>query len=166
MGDPLLFCFTRPDVESGNITPFLRRFGKDKLPRDKKLRKLMGTFSFFVDGYNDSPEELYAIQEVRDFYIKLHAHWRYWFFFADLENESLKIITACLMKNVSARNVIGESTANMLLDPLELLQFISAGFNPMNELCERANLSEFDIWKKTKAIFEYYGLPFGEPPLQ
>ena len=164
MGDPLLLFFTRPDVESGNVSPFLSRFGAANLPRDKKLRRLMGTFSFFVDGYNETPEEIYSIQAVRDFYAKLHAHWPYWFFFADLRNESLQMVTACLLNNVTAQKIIGEPSANLLLDPMELVRFISDGFNPMNEMCERANLSEHAIWQRTGEIFRYYGLPFDQPP--
>lgn len=164
MGDPLMLCFTRPDVEECNMAPFLRRFGKDKLPREKKLRRLMGTFSFFVDGYNDTPEEIYSIQAVRDFYAKLHSHWPYWFFFADLRSESLQMVTACLLKNVTAQKIIGAPSANLILDPMELVHFVSDGFAPMNEMCERANLSEHAIWQRTGEIFRYYGLPFDQPP--
>jgi len=164
MGDPLLLCFTKPDVEAGNITPFLRRFGRDKLPRGKKLRRMMGTFSFFVDGYNSCPEELYSIQKVRDFYAKLHSHWPYWFFFVDLRGESLQIVTACLLQNVTAQKIIGEPSANVLLDPMDLVRFVSDGFPPMNQMCERANLSEGAFWQRTAEIFRFYGLPFDQPP--
>ncbi len=125
---------------------------------------MMGTFSFFVDGYNDSPEELYSIQSVRDFFAKLHGHWPYWFYFADLRSESLQIVTACLLQNVSARKIVGEPMANVQLDPMELIQFVSKGFTPMNQMCERANLSEHAIWQRTGEIFRYYGLPFDVPP--
>ncbi len=124
----------------------------------------MGTFSFFVDGYNDTPEEIYSIQAVRDFYAKLHAHWPYWFFFADLRGESLQMVTACLLKNVTAQKIIGAPSASLLLDPLELVRFVADGFNPMNAMCERANLSECAIWERTGEIFRYYGLPFDQPP--
>lgn len=44
MSISILLCFTKPDVEEGNIIPFLRHFGADKLTREKKLRRIMGTF--------------------------------------------------------------------------------------------------------------------------
>lgn len=162
MAEPLLICFTRPDVEAGNIAPFLRRFGAPSLPREKKLRRMMGTFSFFVDGYNDTPEEIYSIQAVRDFYSKLHSHWPYWFYFSDLRSESLQMVTACLLQNITARKIVGETSANLLLDPMELLRFVSDGFAPMNAMCERANLSEQVIFERTAEIFRYYGLPFDQ----
>jgi len=164
MEEPLLLCFTRPDVEAGNLTPFLRRFDKKVLPKNRKLARMMGTFSFFVDGYNDDPDEIYSIQKVRDYYASLHARWPYWLYFCDLQSESLQMIAACLLKNVEAHKIIGAPSATLRLDPLELLGFISDGFPPMNEMCERASMSEFDIWKRTKAIFEYFGLPFDALP--
>ena len=164
MNAPIFLCFLRRDVEAGNFSPFFARWGKSKLPKGRKLARLMGTFSFFVDGYNDDPEEIYAIQAVRDFYAALHKQWPYWFFFCDLENESLKMIAACLLRNVAGHKIIGAPSACLVLEPLELLGFISAGFAPMNEMFERAGMSEFDIWKRTKAIFEYFGLPFDVPP--
>jgi hypothetical protein len=48
------------------------------------------------------------------------------------------------------------------LEPLEILQFISGGFVPMNEMCERAGMSERQIFDRTKAVFEYFNLPFDE----
>jgi len=50
------------------------------------------------------------------------------------------------------------------IDPRELLHFISAGWSPMNEMCERAEFSERAIYDRSKAIMEYYHLPFDAPP--
>ena len=49
---------------------------------------------------------------------------------------------------------------------MEVVQFISGGFVPMNEMCERAGMSERQIFERTKAVFEYFNLPFdaGSPP--
>jgi len=35
-------------------------------------------------------------------------------------------------------------------------QFISSGFVPMNEMCEKAGMSERQIFDRTKAVFEYF----------
>jgi hypothetical protein len=43
---------------------------------------------------------------------------------------------------------------------LEILKFISGGFGPMNELCERAGMSERQIFERTQAVFGYFNLPF------
>lgn len=164
MSDPLLLCLVRPDIEAKNLKPFLRRFGKHVLPKGRKLARMMGTFSFFVDGYNDSPDEIYAIQPVRDYYAALHSQWPYWLYFCDLRGESLHMILACLLGNVESHKIIGAPSAYLRLDPLEMLQFLSDCMAPMNEICERAGLSEYEIWKRTKAVFEYFNFPFDSPP--
>ncbi len=47
---------------------------------------------------------------------------------------------------------------------MELLDFLRAGFGPMNSLCERAGMFEDRIHARAKAIFEYFKLPFDAPP--
>lgn len=47
---------------------------------------------------------------------------------------------------------------------MELLQWVAADFDPMNELCERAGLSERAIYGRSKAVFEYLGFPYDAPP--
>ena len=50
-------------------------------------------------------------------------------------------------------------------DPLDLIRFIKRDFMPMNLMCERAEISERGIFDRTKAVFEYFNLPFdAEPP--
>jgi len=31
---------------------------------------------------------------------------------------------------------------------------------PMNEMCERAGMTEQQIFERTRAVFEYFNLPF------
>jgi hypothetical protein len=52
------------------------------------------------------------------------------------------------------------------INPLEVVGFISGGFVPMNEMCERAGMSERKIFDRTKAVFEYFNLPFDTGPPQ
>jgi hypothetical protein len=39
------------------------------------------------------------------------------------------------------------------LEPFEIFQFISGGFMPMDEMCVRAEMSERQIFDRTKAVF-------------
>ena len=43
---------------------------------------------------------------------------------------------------------------------LDLLRFVARDFVPMNEMCDRAEMFEERIYGRTKAVFEYFGLPF------
>lgn len=161
---PMMLVFPRLEIEALNLTPFLRRFGASVLPKGKELAALMGQFNFMVHGYDDDPQEVYAIAEVRAFYRKLRAEWPYWLFFCDLRNEGLLMMTVCCLKELSGAKRIGEPNAQVVINPLELIQFISEGFVPMNEMFERARESEMAIYNRTKAVMEYYGLPFDAPP--
>lgn len=46
------------------------------------------------------------------------------------------------------------------INPLDVVHFISGGFVPMNEMCERAGMNERQIFERTKAVFGYFNLPF------
>ena len=65
--------------------------------------------------------------------------------------------TACL-------RAIADVACGVELDPLELLRWVAANFDPMNALCERAGLSERAIYDRSKAVFEYFGFPYDAPP--
>ena len=46
---------------------------------------------------------------------------------------------------------------------MELLQFLRANFEPMNAMCVRGGMFERRVYERTKAIFEYFKLPFDAP---
>ena len=66
--------------------------------------------------------------------------------------------------NLEGQTKTSEVLSQVQIDPRELLQFIMAGWGPMNEMCERAGMSERAIYDRSKAIMHYYHLPFDEPP--
>jgi hypothetical protein len=80
--------------------------------------------------------------------------------------ENLMMMVMCCLDSLDALKVQGRDQVQVSLEPLEILQFISGGFVPMNEMCERAGTSERQIFDRTKAVFEYFNLPFdaGPPP--
>ena len=61
--------------------------------------------------------------------------------------------------------VDGQTQLAVTYDPLDLLKLFQRDFTPMNLMCERAEMSERGIYDRTKAVFEYFNLPFDvEPP--
>ena len=162
--DPMMLVLPRPEIEALDLGPFLRRFGGSALPEGAELAALMGRFTFIVHGYDDAPHEVYAIGEVRAFYRKLWDEWPYWLFFCDLRTEGLMMMTLCCLKELSGTKRLGEPSAKVEIDPLELIRFNSDGFIPMNDMFERAGESEMAIYRRTKAVMEYYRFPFDEPP--
>jgi len=160
-GDPILVMFGKDEVIHCRPGRFLQKFGEPVLPTGAALGRLLGRFSFFVDGFNEHPAEIYAIPEARRFYRALLRRWPAWFYFADLRTESLLMMTACVMDDFEAVARHGHSRTTLALEPTQLLKFVSSGFEPMNRMFERTGATEEDIYRRTVEIFRYYGLPSG-----
>jgi hypothetical protein len=79
--------------------------------------------------------------------------------------DNLSAMTFCCLPSLNVMKVEGQTQVLVRCDPLELLKFLKRDFLPMNLMCERAGMFEDRIFDRTKALFEYFGLPFdAEPP--
>ena len=59
----------------------------------------------------------------------------------------------------------GQNKLAVTFDPLDVLNFIKYDFMPMNQMYDRAEMFERGIHDRSKAVLEYFGLPFdAEPP--
>ena len=166
MSELILYQFSRDRVEASDAKDFLSRFGKRSLPTGKKLETMMNSVALMIEGYNHDPREIYVIPEVRSFYKQLWQRWPYWLYFCNLDTENLMMMVMCCLDSLDALKVQGQPQVQVQINPMEVVQFISGGFVPMNEMCERAGMSERQIFERTKAVFEYFNLPFdaGPPP--
>ena len=162
--DLIVVMFSKEQVRQRKLAHFLKNFGPAALPSGPALAAMMDTFQFLVDGWNDDPSELYAIPEIRRFYQHFHEVWPYWFFFCDLETETLQMMTLCLLPTLTGIKRLGEPKAGVQYDQLDLLRFIEKNFIPLNTLMERAGMSEMDIYHRTRDVFHYFKLPFDAPP--
>ena len=164
--DLIIYQFSRDRVEAGDAKDFMSRFGNSCLPTGKKLEAMMNSVALMIDGYNQDHREIYAIPEVRSFYKQLWQRWPYWLYFCNLDTENLMMMVMCCLDSLDALKVQGQPQVQVQINPMEVVQFISGGFVPMNEMCERAGMSERQIFERTKAVFEYFNLPFdaGPPP--
>lgn len=161
MADQIIFYqFSRPAIREGDFSDFLSRFGPEKLPKGKDLADMMNGLATFVKGYDTDSREIYSIPEVRTFYSRLDSVWPYWLYFGNLETEGLMIFVLCCLKSLDSLAVKGRPEVQVAYDPMELVNFISRHFVPMNEMCDRAGLSELQIFERTKRVFEYFRLPF------
>jgi len=163
--DLICYQFSRCNVESADFGRFLSLYAPDKLPNGQRLRQMLGTFIFGITGYDDDPRELNSIPEVRSFYSALHKEWPYWLYFCDLGDDRLRLMVLCCLKNMATLKMQGQVNYVTAYDPKDLLRFVADDFSPMNEICERASMSEREIYDRSKAVFEYFGFPFdAEPP--
>ena len=162
----IFYQFSRELVERGDFTPFLKRFGREKLPEGKRLARMQGAISFLVEGYDNDPRELYEIPEVRTFYSRFFDQWPYWLFFCALHNEGLAMMVACRTSNLQSFKRPGEATVGLNLSVGDMVQFLSEAFPPMNMMFERAKLPDARIAEQTRAVFDYFQLPVGLMPGQ
>lgn len=164
MNDIIVYQFSRDRVEVSDFSHFVGLYDLTVLPNGEPLAAMMDTLVFLFDGYNDHPDELYAIPEIRRFCVSFHSAWPYWLYFCNLENDGLQMMIFCCLNTLSAVKVKGAIQCRVEYDPVELIEFVAADFPSMNEICERAGMNELAIYERTKAIFEYFNFPFDAPP--
>jgi hypothetical protein len=80
--------------------------------------------------------------------------------------DTLKTMVMCCLPSLTALKVEGKPTVAVTCDPLYLLDFLKRDFVAMNLVCERADMFEDRIEQRTKAVFEYFGLPYAAPGLR
>jgi hypothetical protein len=166
MADDIIFYqFSRSKVERCDFSHFLGVYAPDKLPTGRRLREMMGTLMFVIEGYDDDPREVHSIPEIRRFYTAFHEAWPYWLYFCNPETEALRMMVLCCLPSIAAIKVDGRPNVAVNYDRLELLHFIGNDFGPMNAMCDRAEMFERLIYDQSKAVFGYFDLPFdAEPP--
>jgi len=160
----ILYQFGRDKVERGDFSAFLAQFGENRLPDRAALARMLGGMAFMVEGYDQDSREIYAIPEVRRFYAAFHAQWPYWLYFCDLNQDALKTMVMCCLPSLVSVARDGRKLVGVPLDPMTLLRFVADDFGPMNEMCDRAGLSERAIYDRTKAVMEFFSFPFDAPP--
>ncbi len=75
--DLVVYQFSRETVEGGDFRHFLSVYGRDKLPAGRRLREMMNTLTFVIEGFEDDPREVHSIPEVRRFYAAFREAWPY-----------------------------------------------------------------------------------------
>ena len=158
-GDFVIYQFSRSKVERGDFAHFLGLYELDRLPKGRPLRDLQGSMVFVVEGYDHDEREIHSIPEIRKFYRAFHDSWPYWFYFCTLEDDAMKMMVLCCLNSFTTVKVDGNPNCQVQYDPFELLEFLKQEFVHMNLICDRAQMFEKGIAKRTEDIFEYFGMP-------
>ncbi len=161
-GDAIVYTFSRAKVERGDFTPFLREFAFDRLPAGRRLRVMMNSMVFCIEGWDHDPREIHCIPEIRAFYRAFHEAWPYWLYFCNLDVDTLRAMVLCCLRSFVALSEDGNPSVKVEYDPLELIAFLKRDFAPVNAICERAGMFEQYIEARTNALFAYFGLPTGD----
>jgi hypothetical protein len=78
--------------------------------------------------------------------------------------DTLLALTVCCLPSINVMQAEGRTTVAVTCDPLDLLNFLNGDFMLMNLMCERAGMFKEWIHDRTKAMFEYFRLPFDAAP--
>ena len=159
-GDAVFYQFSRSKVERGDFTHFLSLYSPDKLPSGRRLRQMMNSFVFCIEGWDDDEREIHSIPEIRRFYSAFHEAWPYWLYFCNLDTDTLRTMTMCCMNSLTAIKVDGSPQVQVEYEPMELLKFLARDLNHMNAMCDRGEMFESLIYDRSKAVFEFFGLPY------
>ena len=138
--DLVVYQFSRAKVERGDFSHFLGVYGPDRLPTGRRLREMMNSLTFMIEGFDDDPREVHSIPEIRQFYRDFHRAWPYWLYFCSLDSEGLRMMVLCCLPSISAVRIDRQPHVTVEFDQLELLKFLRADFGPMNALCTHAGM--------------------------
>jgi hypothetical protein len=158
----VVYEFSRSRIERGDFSHFLGTYGLDKLPTGRRLRQMMDSMVFVVEGWNNDPREVHMIPEIRQFYRKFREAWPYWFYFCNLDDDYLKpMVFSCLDRITAIKD--DDAPERVVTNPddkLEFVGFLAQNLGTMNIICERAKMFESLVYDRSKAVFEYFGLPY------
>jgi hypothetical protein len=161
--DLIFYQFSRSKVERADFSHFLGLYAPEKLPTGRRLRDMMNQFVFCVEGWDNDDREIHGIPEVRRFYSAFHQAWPYWLYFCNLDVDTLRAMTMCCMDSLTAIKVDASPQVQVQCEPTELLHFLSRDFVYMNEMCDRAQMFEHLVAERSKAVFQYFDLPYDAP---
>lgn len=158
-GEFVIYQFSRSKVERGDFSHFLGIYGPDRLPQGRRLRDMLGSLVFVVEGYDHDDREIHSIPEVRAFYRHFHQAWPYWLYFCTLEEDAMKMMVLCCLNSFTMIKIDGRPDCQVQHEPKELTDFLSQSLPHMNQICARAGVFPDRVAERTKAILQYFGLP-------
>lgn len=162
MNTIIIYSFTKQEIESLDFHRFDGLFNHWPQLWSRELREKMNCLTLTVNGYDDHPDEIYLIPEVRVFFKALHERWPWWAFFLCIETNTLPLSYLCLLDSVISMKSDGAADCAASFDPRELVQFLRHDFSRMNYLMGIAGFTEAEIDARTESIFKATGVPIHE----
>jgi hypothetical protein len=147
--NPLIVTVQRKDVVGRRTTEALTTL-RGWVETSKRPQELRGRLQLAFDGYDGDQRELWAIPEVRDFVRLLDEEFPFWFYFADLQSDVLKVLAFCLCRVSSPRP---GATA---IHPEDFAAFLEQHFGAMNQLLEHWQVNEVENERVSQQVIEYF----------
>ncbi len=146
---PMLVKVSRSDVEHQCTGDLLGAIGR-WVESSKNPLTLVGQLQILFVGYDSDPRELWEVPEVRQFVQALDAEFAFWFYFADLKSDSLRVLTFCLCRTTATRR--GSTAVN---HP-DFAAFLERHFGAMNQIINQWHVNEATNKQRTEEILSYF----------
>ena len=144
-----LIVVSREEVQSGDTSSVLVAL-RSLLKSPATASKYFEQIEIAFDGYNNHAEELFEIQEVREYVFSLDEEFPFWLFFLDKSGLGLQCISLCFLPPY----LTDEARADIF--PRELDGLLTRRWFPaMNQICEWVGMSEEDIEALSERSVEY-----------
>jgi hypothetical protein len=155
----VIYNVPEQEVRDCNVIPFIERMAPYVINPEPFHAD---TFAFLVDGFNDQPDEIYTIPEVRAYWQEVDRRWPYILFFGSVLAEMPQMVAWCNHNNLSSFQRPGATATMINYDRPELLRWLHQRWEPMNGLFHRAYgntaAREHAIYQRTSQIFGGFGM--------
>ena len=152
----IIHTFSREEIESMDFGRFDGLFGHWPQLWGMELREKYDSLVLLIDGYNDHPDEVYAIPEIRSFFKELHRRWPWWAFFLSNENANMAVAYLCLIDCVDSFKRKDNPMCAASFDPTLVLEVLRHDFGRMNYLWSIAGMSEEDNDRRSDEILNVF----------
>jgi len=151
--DILTIVISRVEILEGDIKPTLGVL--QQLISDPTIAKhFRERVDISFDGFDNTPEELWEIIEVRDFVNDLDEAFPYWLYFLSKKGFGLYFILKCFLLPH-----IKPEAQNQINGPRLQEYLLNRGFKAMNYICELTGITEDENAQMTSRFVAYWQNP-------
>lgn len=151
----VVYAVTRHEIATLDVQRFLKTFSPN-LPRDS-LREILNRVFFTVAGYDTSEDELFEIEEVRQYYAKLHRLWPCWLYAGSLLAGNLRAIALCLLPNLRIKRT--RLTRRVAFDQQDMANFFDEGLAAAALCHHRVGINRHDGVRHLRKVADHLGVP-------
>jgi hypothetical protein len=146
---PIVVVITREEVEAQDMSSVLGAL-RALVASPEIARTYFEQVDIAFHGYNDTPEELFEILEVRDFVYELDNQFPYWLFFLDKSSLGLQFIAYSFLPPF----LTDEAKKAIYPERLDAL-LTKRWFPAMNQICDWVGFTEQQNEALTSRAVEY-----------
>ena len=125
---------------------------------DEMILRTRGKISFYIDGYNDDPRELYEIDEVREWIKTVLPAFKYWGYFLCMETSlrklvGLRILQTCTVDvEIVSHDIITE-TKYVSFDIKQSFLLLEQLYGWLNEFSDAYSIPESINEEQSRLMF-------------